>query len=173
MKLLNNKCIAPIIIVIAVGLVNCLYFAIIYALKIVGKDPLNIKYFHLVGNCCSGWAIGHFVLYFIIGLLYPDCGILAIGFGALWELIEVIIGSFQEKNKNPNPNVQYANKWWAGNMIDIFINAAGFYTGALLHKLCKKKETYQDFVRKECDDCDKCRCGNWENCTCKKKKIEI
>ena len=64
------------------------------------KDLLNHKLIDrqtLGKDCCSGWVLSHFVLFFILGFFFPDCIALLIIAGVLWEIIEFIIGIILKK----------------------------------------------------------------------------
>lgn len=109
--------------------------------KAVLSDPMNYIAFNFpfLEQCCSWWPISHFILFFIIGLLFPGCDYFAILAGIGWELVEV--GMYHALNKdrqgvrNLNSNfVEYSESWWAGSFKDIFMNIIGFYTGKIIRK---------------------------------------
>ena len=111
-------------------------------------DVFNRKIFdfdYFMGNCCSMWPISHFIFFFILGLLFPDCDIPIITAGVLWEIAEETISIISKNQKNrhivvdKNSNVQYRDSWWAGSFQDILFNILGFYMGKILIKLSKKK----------------------------------
>jgi hypothetical protein len=107
-------------------------------------DPLNKIVFGVpaIENCCSWWPISHFILFFIIGLLFPDCGCIAIISGILWELFEVgahaVIGRERQYVRGET-GVEYSQSWWAGSMKDILFNIVGFYSGKLVGKAIGRK----------------------------------
>jgi len=147
--------ILPIVILLII-----MYF---FVLKIVfgidnipGNDFMNRMAFDLKitetlfgEKCCSMWPISHFILYFILGLLFPECDVLVLGLGILWEVFEGVFGTFENKLRNSGSekvkHVEYSNSWWLGSYKDILFNFAGFYTAKfLLHvtgkrKICVKK----------------------------------
>lgn len=115
----------------------------------VSVDPMNIKLFSMnilngedepFENCCSSWPISHLVLFFVLGLLFPNCDALVIGAGALWEGIEclggffsgaIANGKYQPRKNMETGTVEYAGSWWSGSMKDIIVDIAGFYLGKL------------------------------------------
>jgi hypothetical protein len=104
-------------------------------------DPLNkiIVDVPVFENCCSWWPISHFMLFFAIGIIFPDCDLIAMVAGILWELFEVVahrIASFQRQPvKYQAGKVEYSQSWWAGSMKDIAFNFLGFYSGKILIKV--------------------------------------
>jgi hypothetical protein len=111
------------------------------------NDIMNriIFEFPYLENCCSMWPLSHFILFLIIGFLFPDCDAVAIGGGVLWEMAEV--GAFyvfksdkrQAVMKNGN-RIEYSQNWWMGSFKDIFFNIAGFYVGKAISRTISKKE---------------------------------
>ena len=67
------------------------------------NDGMNQKLFGLpvLENCCSGWKVSHFTFFFIIGLLYPHCDVVAIGGGILWEGVEVAVSAYMKQERQP------------------------------------------------------------------------
>ena len=105
--------------------------------KVLSNDAMNQKLFGLpvLENCCSGWKVSHFTFFFIIGLLYPHCDVVAIGGGILWEGVEVAVSAYMKQERQPlrsNDKVEYSQNWWAGSFADIAFNIAGFYLGKLV-----------------------------------------
>jgi hypothetical protein len=95
--------------------------------------------FPYLENCCSLWPISHGILFFIIGILFPDCDIIAIGGGIIWELIEMLMGSVTSKQRqgvrrSAKSKIEYSKNWWAGSMKDILFNIVGFYLGKAVSK---------------------------------------
>lgn len=104
--------------------------------KIVFKAPF-------LENCCSWWPISHFILFSIIGFLFPDCDLMAITAGIGWELVEVGVyhamgAQRQGVRTSGSQNVEYSGSWMQGSFKDIFMNTAGFYFGKTLSKMYGK-----------------------------------
>ena len=89
--------------------------------------------------CCSWWPISHFVLFGMIGFLYPDCDVMAISAGVAWELVEVGVyyamgADRQGVRRAGSERVQYSGNWFNGSFKDIFMNVMGFYLGKFLSR---------------------------------------
>lgn len=103
------------------------------------KDKMNVILFDssFTGQI-SLWPISHFVLFFILGVLFPHCDILVLSGGVLWEIWEEVYGRyFDKKTSGPVPSeggtqVQYSNGWWRGSVKDIVFDVLGYYCGKLL-----------------------------------------
>lgn len=52
------------------------------------KDILNYRIIKIGKQCCSYWPISHFVLFLILGYMYPNDFVFFTLLGILWELIE-------------------------------------------------------------------------------------
>lgn len=106
------------------------------------KDLLNHKLIDrqtLGKDCCSGWLLSHFVLFFILGFFFPDCIVLLIIAGVLWEIVEFIIGIILKKRSNGEQqytitecNVQYKDVYITGNILDIIADVSGIFIGLAL-----------------------------------------
>ena len=100
-------------------------------------DLMNRKLFNIdvLGNCCSGWAVSHYVFFFIIGWFFPDCGKDAMWMGALWECIEMLLSGAtripRQAMKLNNGTYEYSDFWQASSK-DIIINAMGFYSAKII-----------------------------------------
>ena len=109
--------------------------------NIAVKDAMNYKVidFPILKGCCSWWPISHFLLYLILGILFPDCGVLLMTLGVGWELFENLMGriisegtpSVEESMRNA---LEYKNGWWAGSVNDIIMNFFGFICGWFIAK---------------------------------------
>jgi hypothetical protein len=150
-KIVNNIicCNKPIKILILISIIIGFYNIILrylYKDKFIYHDILNKKIFNLdiLENCCSGWTLSHFILFFILGLLFPDCIVVILIISVLWEFIEVFIGHYVNGNNwkrqitRNNGNIEYSTNWWAGSYKDILVNILGFMTGYVLIKTYKK-----------------------------------
>lgn len=119
--------------------------------QIVFEAPTN-----LFETCCSWWPVSHFIFFFIIGLLFPTCDVLAVTGGIAWELTEVgvyqTIGKKRQGVRKPGKTtIEYSQNWWAGSTKDIVMNIAGFYTGKILIGICGKKLCIDELENCECD----------------------
>nr|QBK86384.1 MAG: uncharacterized protein LCMAC102_01790 [Marseillevirus LCMAC102] len=114
--------------------------------RIAINDVMNQKLFDmkiLGEHCCSWWPISHFFLFFILGVLFPDCDVIILLGGVLWEFFEMSWAMFEGSNfqaiESKGKKVEYSERWWAGSMKDILFNIVGFYTGKLLVKASGKR----------------------------------
>lgn len=91
------------------------------------NDVMNRRLFtiRIFGEkCCSLWPLTHFVLFFVIGMVYPNCFWYAMAAGIIWELIEgmtpalPVVGPLADSLEYPD--------WWKPSPKDILFNAAGF-----------------------------------------------
>nr|QBK85880.1 MAG: uncharacterized protein LCMAC101_04750 [Marseillevirus LCMAC101] len=80
----------------------------------------------------GGWYITHFIFFYIIGLLFPDCMLLAMTLGALFEIIESVTAPILFSDRAPFPDMQYTR--WDGTPIDLLFNFTGFVAGMLTTK---------------------------------------
>jgi hypothetical protein len=119
--------------------------------KIAQSDPLNKILLQRGEHALCGWGISHFVMYLIIGYLFPDCWQEATILGIIWELIEYAIGFFFI-NEDTQPGVKY-KIWWSGSVQDIVLNTAGLAVGVLLAKV-HKQETQLSPTHNKCDPKD-------------------
>lgn len=104
--------------------------------NVATRDQLNIRILEVpwVENCCSWWPVTHFVVFMVLGFLFPTCDILIIGAGILWELVEMCLAwavgkSRQGMRIGVEHHLEYSTNWWAGSFKDIFANIFGFYIG--------------------------------------------
>lgn len=93
------------------------------------RDVLNTS---ILDTGCFGkmswWPISHFVFYFILGLVFPDCDAIVIIGGMVWEVIEAILGKTVPNVPSTGGDVQYA-QWWSMSLTDVWMNVFGYYTG--------------------------------------------
>ena len=106
------------------------------------RDKMNQVLFELpiIGKV-SGWPLSHFVLFFFLGILFPDCDLLVLTAGVLWEIWEEFFGRYilKDRTNTPSymsetggrPDIQYT-RWWSGSVKDIGFNIAGYYFGKLI-----------------------------------------
>lgn len=131
-------------IVICAILVYAVFMAVRWPDKSrTSVDFLNHKvvdFDYFMSNCCSMWPITHFVFFFILGLLFPNCDVPIIIAGVLWEGAEETIAIIANSQNTRHVvttgagSIQYRDNWWAGNMQDIIFNTVGFYCGKLISK---------------------------------------
>lgn len=138
---LYGECSGAYQLPVLLGAAIVVYFVWLSSLRNgVDADLLNVKVFHMPvfgENCCSWWPISHFCFFFVLGVLYPDCDVVVLALGVLWELFEMswsfVEGSQRQAQREldqfHNSNVEYSGNWWAGSFKDILFNTAGFYTG--------------------------------------------
>ncbi len=108
--------------------------------SVIETDILNKKIVDIdwLDNCCSWWPISHFVLFFFLGVFFPDCDVPVLLAGILWEGVETVLSwttdnkNYQAMRTSSKIEVQYSKTWWAGSFKDIIFNFAGFYTGKIL-----------------------------------------
>lgn len=124
----------------------CYHYIILQ--KIAGKenspaefDLLNQVVIEGDGYRFSYWPVSHFIMYLILGFFFPDCWLLLIILGILWEIIEFVFGIFERKfasnkqKKKLTKRLQYASAWWAPQIGDILFNLAGLSIGLVLHRI--------------------------------------
>lgn len=113
-----------------------LILKMVFGLDFSSKDFMNYNVIHVpyYGEM-SFWPITHFVLFMILGILFPCCDVIVIVAGIVWEIIEELFGKYYEKNiakiDTSNKDIQYP-VWWGGRVSDIVCNILGFYTGKLI-----------------------------------------
>ena len=124
---------------IALALCFIYYIIIAYILKTSQKnDIMNRTVFTLNGKAYSWWPISHFILFYIIGFLFPSCTIMAILAGILWEIVELVFGAIQRANipqegdamSSHDGTIQY-KVWWTASSMDIVLNILGFFLGKM------------------------------------------
>ncbi len=146
----SNECIGVYALFILMSIIIVIYFFImrgIYGVRRIAiNDVMNQKLFDmkiLGENCCSWWPISHFFLFFILGVLFPDCDVIIIVGGVLWEFFEMSWATFEGSKfqaiETKGKKVEYSERWWAGSIKDILFNIVGFYTGKLLIKASGKR----------------------------------
>lgn len=117
-----------------------LYLKNSYGTEMASFDFMNKKVINVcqLENCCSWWPISHFILFFILGFLFPHCWAPLIALGILWEIIEVIMGKmvvgdgWKRQATRDGENIEYSSNWWQGSFKDIFMDIAGFTVGFAL-----------------------------------------
>ena len=104
--------------------------------KIASCDKINRTIIDNETIKFGGWSLSHVIFYYIIGLLFPDCMLVAMTIGVFWEIFEEVLGMFNPKNVvgNSASNLQYNKGWIRGSVSDIIYNFIGFVAGALTTK---------------------------------------
>ena len=87
------------------------------------KDPLQTK---LPGTPIDGWVISHFVMYAILGHLYPSKLPLLFCIGVGWEIIEFWLDSI---SRECDGVTGICKQFWYGQWLDIWVNFVGLITG--------------------------------------------
>lgn len=135
-----QRCKGVFIILVLVALLVIAYWIFLMltyrTVRIVKYDFLNYEVMHTsFMRPLSFWPITHFVLFFILGFLFPSCYVLVLSLGVVWEIIEVI---FSKVFRTPyqtvraeatNYSLEYHDNYWAGSFRDIIMNFAGFGLG--------------------------------------------
>lgn len=110
-----------VIVIICYGIYNCL---------INKKDILQYKWFQQnYLKSFDGWLFSHFILFFIMGYLFPHSIRLSFLFSVIWELFEYLTskyGLLYLKDKG------CYHTWWYGKWEDIAINSIGLLIGRTL-----------------------------------------
>ena len=86
------------------------------------------------GSPLSCWPFTHFVLFMILGWMYPTCLEWLFGIGVTWELIEMTMASLFSQPYHfirTTESVEYPN-WWAGSTLDVGMNTIGLAVGWML-----------------------------------------
>lgn len=143
----SEKCGGSYKIMVVIVCMIVLYWVIMMSISpnkhISELDFMNHKLIdtdNYFGKCCSAWPFSHFVLFFILGLLFPDCDIPVIIAGVGWEVIEHFIAlSFRKRDLmnavRKDNQMQYQESWWAGSVQDVVFDIAGFYAGKAAAKM--------------------------------------
>ncbi len=83
----------------------------------------------------DGWWISHFVLYLVMGYLYPYSLRLSFIIGCIWEFIEFLAGKYKPKILSSIGFCKSSKKgekdkiWWYGKWEDVLINLLGLILG--------------------------------------------
>ena len=99
----------------------------------------NFTSLKIFDNYLDGWAISHFILYFILAYIYPSEWIFILLCGILWEILEYIFSFpfFNYDCKYNNTDVKY-NNWWYAQYEDIVMNILGISLALLIRHFTKK-----------------------------------
>jgi hypothetical protein len=102
-----------------------------YHCSFTKKDGLQYKLFnHKLLSNIDGWCCTHFVLFSIMGYVFPHSIRLSFLFSVIWELFEY----YNEKYKpDITQNATNCNTiWWYARWEDIVINSIGLFIGRTL-----------------------------------------
>lgn len=94
-------------------------------------DPLTMTLSDNQKNFTDGWAISHFLFFFVLTSLYPSqFPILQLG-GILWEMAEFLNEThpFYLTECNSDPK---GGTWWYGRKEDLLMNLLGGLAGLAL-----------------------------------------
>lgn len=119
--------------------------------KLIHNDVMNRIVIDLSGQRLSWWRISHFLMYFVLGFLFPQCWLFLVIVGFLWEVFEFTIQYFAYQNRrtvdNQNrqsyrqqtasPAIDYDTVWWTGSFQDIVYNLLGLFVGVMLARIIR------------------------------------
>lgn len=95
-------------------------------------DPLMRK---LGVGDLDGWSIAHLIFFMVLGYMYPDTFLVAMGLGVGWEAFEHFLGKQRPGFLGgfgdcitTDPALE--GPWWFGRLSDIGMNMFGFLLGA-------------------------------------------
>jgi hypothetical protein len=122
------------LIVVIIILIYALILRLLYGKGMVYYDNMNKKLFTIPRtSCCSSWPISHLILFFILGFIFPDCLIIIIIAGVLWEVIESIAATLTSSERHAvrseSSSVQYSGNWFAASGMDIVMDLIGVFAG--------------------------------------------
>lgn len=110
--------------------------------KLIHNDVMNRIVIDLSGQRLSWWRISHFLMYFILGFLFPKCWLFLVIVGFLWEVFEFTIQYFAYQNNRTTyrqqsaaPAIDYDTVWWTGSFQDIVYNLLGLFAGVMLARI--------------------------------------
>lgn len=84
----------------------------------------------------GGWPLSHFLAFFVAGLLFPDCFLVAMAAGVIWEIYETVVGNlfYGDRPICDDGSQLYQGKWMQGRVEDIIFDFLGFLFGMLIAK---------------------------------------
>jgi len=139
-----------ILILIGVGLALVVYQKLVkfyYGKDYARHDWFNYRHCetNFILDFCSKYAVSHFLLYFFLGLFFPQGWIFFIVIGIAFEILEWVVGLQYRKKGDIFPridtdgNLTYGAGWRAGNLKDIIANVSGLMLGIIVNKIfCDK-----------------------------------
>ena len=155
----QHKCTDAIVILVVIASLIILRY--VYLLKtnenserkLIRNDIMNRVVVDLSGQRLSWWRISHFLMYFVLGFLFPQCWLFLVVVGFLWELFEFAVQFFayQDRHRFSDndyrqhqtttattvPAIDYDTVWWTGSFQDIVYNLLGLFAGVMLARLVR------------------------------------
>ena len=133
----QTKCFYVFLALFVIIIIYGIILHVTNSFDILNKKLINFEVFGQ--PCCSWWPISHFILYLILGFLFPDYQLEFILIGIGWELLECLMGRIcrqfsSVKKEEDAKGVEYVY-WMSGSFKDIIFNIAGLYTGVLLNRI--------------------------------------
>lgn len=126
-------------IIICLIIIYALFLYLAYGIDtVVNNDKLNKTFVEIpILDKFGGWSLSHVITFYIAGLLFPCQWILIFVLGVAWEFVEVVIGTvltslIGKRVINPGEvsgNFLYEDKWFDGNLSDIWYNTIGLFLG--------------------------------------------
>ncbi len=127
---IKSNCTLALATLVVVGtIILVCFFGYLWYKNNYPDGQLNQLISSVPGAGSEFWPYSHLIFYGILGFVFPRCDAIVIGIGAVWELIEHLLG------ESVPPIEQYVNgelvntQWWYGSVMDIAINIVGFYIG--------------------------------------------
>jgi len=143
-----KKCKVAILVILIIVSIIIVYFGILFFLfrksgvRMSQRDFMNKHIFSLKifgPDCCSMWPVSHLILFFGLGIAFPQCHLIFLIGGILWEMFEVVAGEAQKTIEGRHirrkiTGVEYS-VWWTASTKDIIFNVVGLYSGVGLRYL--------------------------------------
>lgn len=158
-EIIQQNCTGAIVILVVIASLIVLRY--VYLLKtnqnserkLIHNDIMNRIVVDLSGQRLSWWRISHFLMYFVLGFLFPQCWLFLVVIGFFWELFEFAVQFFayQDRHRIDNrdndasyrqqqtaaPAIDYDTVWWTGSFQDIVYNLLGLFAGVMLARLIR------------------------------------
>lgn len=126
----RSLCLLAIVILLIVAFLILVGYFMVLKLSQNGQFDLNGNLGSILsavpGRGSVVWQMSHFVLFALLGLLFPSCDFPIIILAVLWEVVEETLGSLTSPVYIPERGYV---QWWTGSATDIAIDLIGFYTG--------------------------------------------
>ena len=112
----------------------------------VMADPINKKLFSIFGFPISSWPLSHFVVYFLITIIFPSYWIWIICGSILWEGVELFMKEVaSEKTLSRTARTRIGSSgeyqyltYWESTWEDIIINTLSILIALLIMRFFKK-----------------------------------
>lgn len=120
--------------VLLISLSVCMIIILYGKLRCTGNfiDPLTIALSEERKNLTDGWAISHFLFFFIITALYPSHFLLLQIGGILWEMAEFLNETHPFYLTKCDSETNEEEKWWYGRKEDLLMNFLGGLIGLMV-----------------------------------------